>query len=364
MVVGRHWPDTIEAGNTMITAIVVDDLQKRFEGDKTTCLAYLYLGSLVQQELITDGLLRNILKQVSNGKKRFLKDVRRLHERFRGFCGMPCRGEIRHVLHTVSALYLKVFIILNAIDKCLIEGGCGLEVLSEVFEPQKMGANVLCTSRFVPGIVELFKDCATLEIPTLEEDLQLYETSGHSLLDNDRIQEKNEETGDTIEGFEDGWQTTPLLRIVQEVCHRAGLYRLSYKNREQSRSLLKASMTGYRQIIKLLVEKGANLEARDTEGKTPLMIAVESGEETTVELLLKHGVDLEAKDAIGNTPLLKAMNQSDSYVKNLLLGKGAQLNAENDNGDIPLSLVGKSGKENIVDLPVSTGADSDIHMQP
>ena len=49
--------------------------------------------------------------------------------------------------------------------------------------------------------------------------------------------------------------------------------------------------------MKLLLEKGADLESKDREySRTPLSWAAENGHEAVVKLLLEKGADLESKD--------------------------------------------------------------------
>jgi ankyrin repeat protein len=77
-------------------------------------------------------------------------------------------------------------------------------------------------------------------------------------------------------------------------------------------------------VVKLLLEKGADLEAKSPNGQTPLLLATEKGHEAVVKLLLEKGADLEAKDKDSRTPLLwAAVNGHEAAVK-LLLEKGAQ----------------------------------------
>ena len=49
--------------------------------------------------------------------------------------------------------------------------------------------------------------------------------------------------------------------------------------------------------MKLLLEKGAELETKDTRfGQTPLSYAAQKGHEAVVKLLLEKGAELETKD--------------------------------------------------------------------
>ncbi|KAH7124731.1 hypothetical protein EDB81DRAFT_911957, partial [Dactylonectria macrodidyma] len=60
--------------------------------------------------------------------------------------------------------------------------------------------------------------------------------------------------------------------------------------------LFQAAEKGHDKIVRLLVEKGADLETKDTIfGKTPLLWAAEKGHEAVVKLLLKKGANIESK---------------------------------------------------------------------
>lgn len=55
--------------------------------------------------------------------------------------------------------------------------------------------------------------------------------------------------------------------------------------------------------MRLLLEKGAELETKDNSGQTPLPWAAQSGHEDAVRLLLERGAELERKDHYSRTPL-------------------------------------------------------------
>jgi ankyrin repeat protein len=56
-------------------------------------------------------------------------------------------------------------------------------------------------------------------------------------------------------------------------------------------------------VIRLLIEHNARVDARDDDGKTPLMWVIESiGETEFLELLVDHGANIEAKDSGVRTP--------------------------------------------------------------
>lgn len=82
-------------------------------------------------------------------------------------------------------------------------------------------------------------------------------------------------------------------------------------------------------VVRMLLEAGADINARGWEGETALF----SLEDDAVQELLRHHIDLEARDKRGNTALMETV--SDSIAK-LLIGAGAEVNAEDKKGQTAL----------------------------
>src|SRR5256885_1620920 len=80
--------------------------------------------------------------------------------------------------------------------------------------------------------------------------------------------------------------------------------------------------TGTR-VVKLLLGNIANVDPKDSYGRTPLSLAVLNCHEAVVKLLLLgKAVDVDPKDSYGRTTLsLAALNGHEVVVKLLLLGK-------------------------------------------
>jgi ankyrin repeat protein len=53
---------------------------------------------------------------------------------------------------------------------------------------------------------------------------------------------------------------------------------------------------GNEAVVRLLVDRGADVKAKDNRGSTVLHSAAEEGNEAVVRLLVDLGTDLEAKD--------------------------------------------------------------------
>ncbi|PON27670.1 hypothetical protein TGAM01_v203437 [Trichoderma gamsii] len=73
-------------------------------------------------------------------------------------------------------------------------------------------------------------------------------------------------------------------------------------------NLIVASYLGHNAVVKLLLDKGAETEAKDAYDCTPLVWASYCGHEATVKLLLDKGAETKAKDAYGRTPLWMAVD--------------------------------------------------------
>ncbi|KAE8590313.1 hypothetical protein XENTR_v10018016 [Xenopus tropicalis] len=72
-----------------------------------------------------------------------------------------------------------------------------------------------------------------------------------------------------------------------------------------------AAVSGNVDIARCLIAAGAGVNAKDTNGKTPLMVAVLNNHESLVHLLLENGADRSIKNefGIGMTEMAKAFNR-------------------------------------------------------
>jgi ankyrin repeat protein len=76
----------------------------------------------------------------------------------------------------------------------------------------------------------------------------------------------------------------------------------------------------------LLLDNGANIEAKNTEGKTPLIRALSRGHENIVFMFLDAGADINARNKInGSTSLHKTASYGHTAVIQLLLEREAKL---------------------------------------
>ncbi|KAI9891067.1 MAG: hypothetical protein M1814_003418 [Vezdaea aestivalis] len=126
---------------------------------------------------------------------------------------------------------------------------------------------------------------------------------------------------------------------------------LNLKGGKFSFSLLAASIGGHEAVVKLLLDKGADIHAKeDNNGWTALVGAAWNGHEAIVKLLLDKGADVNVKDNSGWTALHRtAWNGHETIVK-LLLDKGADVNAKDSDGWTALIWAAENGYEATVKL--------------
>jgi ankyrin repeat protein len=90
-----------------------------------------------------------------------------------------------------------------------------------------------------------------------------------------------------------------------------------------------AAYFGLTGVIMTLLKNRHNPDVKDTNGQTPLSWAAENGHEAVVKLLLEKGAELESKDIFGRTrgrtPLSLAAEKGHKSVMKLLLEKIAEL---------------------------------------
>ena len=78
-------------------------------------------------------------------------------------------------------------------------------------------------------------------------------------------------------------------------------------------------------VLVVLLENGADIQARSDYGDTPLHTAARNSKPAAIEVLLDFGADIEARDELDNTPLEEAAEYGDAATMSVLLDRGAQV---------------------------------------
>lgn len=84
--------------------------------------------------------------------------------------------------------------------------------------------------------------------------------------------------------------------------------------------------------MKFLISKGANVNARDFKGVTPLETAVGLGFIEGTQILITYGAHIDEADATGETPLISAVHRHDTQLARVLLQAGANPDRPDNSG--------------------------------
>jgi len=115
--------------------------------------------------------------------------------------------------------------------------------------------------------------------------------------------------------------------------------------------LHQASFYGALECGQYLLDRGADIDARDYDGWTPLLMAAYQGDVELVRLLLERGAKTDAHDDYsGRTPLHWAVLKRSIQAVRLVLEHGADVNARDKSGNTPSQLGSALGYHEIVGL--------------
>jgi len=114
---------------------------------------------------------------------------------------------------------------------------------------------------------------------------------------------------------------------------------------------------GLKKAALSLIEKGANPEAKNANGETPLFSAAKTNDPAMTALIVKGGSSIKARDNFGSSPLHTAVRwDADASVRELVQ-LGIDVNAQNVAGKSALSEAVLAGKLSTAKLLIDSGAD-------
>jgi len=122
-------------------------------------------------------------------------------------------------------------------------------------------------------------------------------------------------------------------------------------------ALILAADQGHAEVVRLLLGGGAGPDRQDFMKQTALHVAGWQDHVEVLRALLRGGADPEVRDATGNTPLALAATEDVPGAVAALLEGGADLGAANDEGQTPLMNAAMEGKARVVELLLRRGAD-------
>jgi len=110
--------------------------------------------------------------------------------------------------------------------------------------------------------------------------------------------------------------------------------------------------------LNLLQDQPELMNAPDQRGFPPLVLACYSDRYAISKLLLEKGADVNARDGMGNTALMGVAFKGLSDMAILLIREyEADVNAKNNTGGTPLTFAATFGQYDMVELLLKHGAD-------
>lgn len=120
--------------------------------------------------------------------------------------------------------------------------------------------------------------------------------------------------------------------------------------------LMLAAGSNKRATVGLLLARGANIDQQNNDGKTALCVAADSNSAEVVLNLLKHGANSRLTDKRSTSPLIAAVNCGNVAVVEALLQAGADVNGRDKSGNTALGYAAQSGRVDICHELTSYGA--------
>ncbi|KAF3019733.1 hypothetical protein E8E14_009489 [Neopestalotiopsis sp. 37M] len=126
----------------------------------------------------------------------------------------------------------------------------------------------------------------------------------------------------TAAGYGNEWMVRLFLDYSAKVDYMEKGADIEVRDSYDRTPLCLAAGSGHENTIRVLLENGADVRSTTNYKLTPLHLAAEIGHKNAVEVLLENGADIEAKDYWNRTPLDVA-TKKDQDVATLLLESGA-----------------------------------------
>ncbi|PAA49684.1 hypothetical protein BOX15_Mlig017261g1, partial [Macrostomum lignano] len=120
---------------------------------------------------------------------------------------------------------------------------------------------------------------------------------------------------------------------------------------KEVRKLIVAARIGNHSKCSGILVKGTDVNSRGASNETALCAAASGGHSNLLNLLLEYGADVNASDDDGDTPLMYAVMADElGFIKSLvtICADKVDINAKNKSGKTGIEMAFKSGKEKIV----------------
>ena len=151
------------------------------------------------------------------------------------------------------------------------------------------------------------------------------------------------------------WRLERSLKDGEKVNTKTGKVELFVS--ADGKTLCEAVAKGDTKLVKMLLKKGADVNAKNTKGITPLVYAVAGGYEELVKMLIDRGVDVNAIANDGRRALYISVARGDLGIVKLLIEAKADVNIKDGHGSAALHTAAVWDRQEIAEMLIEAGAD-------
>jgi len=142
------------------------------------------------------------------------------------------------------------------------------------------------------------------------------------------------------------------VEMVKLLVEKGARFDVSVRGRMAAIHL--AVFQGKREIVEVFISHGADIP--------DLYMAIVIGDSARVRSLVEQGADVNAKDERGLTPLFWAISLRQAKVAELLIAQGADVNAETQENQTPLRMAVIRGDREVLEMLIANGAEVTLQV--
>ncbi|KAH7172885.1 hypothetical protein DER46DRAFT_551413 [Fusarium sp. MPI-SDFR-AT-0072] len=169
-------PGIAGAGKTVLASAIIENLHSRFQNDSNIAIAHIYCRYNRVYKQTFNELQASLLRQLCERLSPLPKDIMKLHSEYKSRRVEAPPERILSGLESVSGLFSKVFLVVDALDEWQATEHVDLYSLPGelLFLQKKLTINLLTTSRPLPLISNQFGNCPALQIIAQQQDIDAY----------------------------------------------------------------------------------------------------------------------------------------------------------------------------------------------
>eukprot|EP01043_Picozoa_sp_COSAG02_P004594 COSAG02_NODE_121_length_35326_cov_25.450819_26_plen_557_part_00 len=242
-------------------------------------------------------------------------------------------------------------------DALTLEKSMGMAELKEALESYDLQSTGSRKDR-AKRLAEKMREMKAATVPPPEPERP---TAGDGGGDFDDDEEEQEELGNPIDILEEFTGDVDEFKVrlfgKKQLPQRERIERVNAANKKNQTLLHLAVDMQMEAVLPLLIKQGADVNARDKQGKTPAQIAIELGSVEAIDALLAaKNLDTETYDKQGTTILIGALKLAQWGVAQTILGLGADVLRSDRRKNTPLHAICLGAQELEGGVPASVEA--------